>query len=180
MVVSKSRINIETASNLAIITIALLLGGVLINHFLTDSQEVTPKSQPTIKPGTQLPLSRIDWSRNERTLLLLLSTTCKYCSDSAEFYKRLTEKTSDLSKLQTIAVFPQKVGEAAAFLKGRSVQVGTILEAEPRELSVRGTPTLLLVNKKGVVLDSWVGKLSAEREQEVMVRILEDVVNKDG
>ncbi len=173
---NKVRTYVEATSNLAIIVVALLLGGALITRYLSYPSPMPTQPSSEIKRGTQLPLSKIDWSRSEKSLVMVLSTTCKYCTESSDFYKRLTENTPALSRLRTIAVFPQKVGESAAFLKERSIQVSLILEAEPSEFSVRGTPTLLLVNNDGTVLDSWVGKLSVEKEQEVMTRMLADVV----
>lgn len=35
-------------------------------------------------------------------------------------------------------------------------------------LGVRGTPTLLLINDKGVVIKSWVGRLPIDKEGEVI------------
>jgi hypothetical protein len=40
-----------------------------------------------------------------------------------------------------------------------------------REAGVRGTPTLIIVDATGVVKQSWVGRLNAERESEVLGRI---------
>jgi hypothetical protein len=41
----------------------------------------------------------------------------------------------------------------------------------PSELGVPGTPSLLLVNQAGTVEDTWIGKLSPERETEVLNRL---------
>lgn len=172
---------IEAVANLAIIALAIMLAVVLLSRYFVSSPPAAASSQPSpvIKPGTELSYAKVDWKKNEKSLVMVLSTTCKYCSDSAQFYKRLTEKTSTEPSLGTVAVFPQKVGESAIYLKEKEIKVGQILEAEPSEFSVRGTPSLLLVNKDGVVLDSWVGKLTPEKEQEVLTRIFADVVTKN-
>jgi thioredoxin-related protein len=35
-------------------------------------------------------------------------------------------------------------------------------------IGVRGTPTLLLIDKQGAVKESWVGKLPPDKETEVL------------
>jgi hypothetical protein len=39
------------------------------------------------------------------------------------------------------------------------------------EIGVRGTPTLILIDGGGVVKQSWVGRLSADEEAEVLSRL---------
>jgi hypothetical protein len=46
-----------------------------------------------------------------------------------------------------------------------------IRSASLDSIHVRGTPTLILVNDKGEVTDQWVGKLAADREDEVIQKI---------
>ena len=38
-------------------------------------------------------------------------------------------------------------------------------------VGLRGTPTLILADDKGVAVDSWLGRLPAEREGEVLNRM---------
>jgi hypothetical protein len=39
------------------------------------------------------------------------------------------------------------------------------------KIKVPGTPTLLLVDNQGKVLDVWVGKLDESRQREVLARL---------
>jgi hypothetical protein len=54
---------------------------------------------------------------------------------------------------------------------GKLAGLRTIRQAPPSSLGVQGTPTLLLVNKEGVITSSWRGKLPSEKELEVMARL---------
>ena len=75
-----------------------------------------------------------------------------------------------------IAALPQDVPEATKYLADNNVTVDQVIKANPGEAMVRGTPTLLLVDKNGVVLDTWVGKLPPEKENEVLERAFSPVV----
>ena len=49
--------------------------------------------------------------------------------------------------------------------------VTQVIQAQLDSLGVKGTPTLLIVDQSGTVRQSWVGRLTAERETEVLSRI---------
>ena len=84
---------IETASNIAIIIVALLFGGVLINrYFVSASPTPTAVENKEIKAGTILPLSEIDWNKSNKNLVLVLSTNCHFCSESTPFYQKLAAR----------------------------------------------------------------------------------------
>jgi len=160
----------EIGSNVAIILVALMLGYFIVGRYLA-----TPNSPPkpvaeteVIKPGTKLALLEVDWSKSERNLLMVLSTTCRYCTESMPFYQRLVERNARVKDLRLIAVLPQAVEEARKYLGEHNLTVDEIVRAAPSEAMVRGTPTLLLLDGNGVVLQTWVGKLPTEVETEVL------------
>jgi thioredoxin-related protein len=161
---------IEIAANLAIIITALLLSMVMAKHYLTQSSEqkhkdeITDLSEQTIT-GENIKLPDINWQSNKKTLLLALSTTCHFCTDSSPFYERLTKeaKTTHL-----IAVFPQSIEDSRLYLDRHRIRIDDIRQSSLSSLGVQGTPTLLLVDDKGIVLSTWVGKLSADKEAEVL------------
>jgi thioredoxin-related protein len=161
---------IELFSNIAIIAVALLLGAALVNRYFLNyyvPQTAQAKS-PGIKPGTALSLPDADWNKNEKTLVVALSTTCRYCTESLPFYKLLAQQKAGRGDLKITAVLPQSADEARRYLSEHNVSVDEIKQADLPE--VRGTPTLIIVDKNGSVLESWVGKLPPEKETEVMNR----------
>jgi len=70
-----------------------------------------------------------------------------------------------------VAVFPQDTSEGRKYLDGLNVPITEVAQATLDSLGVRGTPTLVIVDKTGTVKQSWVGRLTAERETEVLSRI---------
>lgn len=156
---------IELVANVGIIVVAIVVCVAAVKYFRTKASG-SPAPTPVIAAGTKINLESEDWTRNRQTLLLALSTTCKYCSASAGFYQRLANTASSKTKL--VAVLPQTTGESQQYLKSLNVLITEIRQISPSSLGVRATPTLILVNSTGNVTKSWVGQLSPDQEEEVL------------
>ena len=162
---------IELLANIAIIVVAVLLGGVLVKRYLLP-QAPSPQAQARIQPGAKLSVPGIEWEKNERTLLLVLSTTCHFCTESSPFYQRLAQEKAKKGGVGLIAVLPQGVGDSQKYLNDLGVPVDDIKQAGLDAVQARGTPTLIMADRTGAVVESWVGKLPAEAEAEVLDRFL--------
>ena len=163
---------IEFAANLAIIVVAILLGVVLVrNYFFRSPAQTQIPAVTQIETGTKVSLSGVDWNTSKRTLVMALSTTCHFCTESAPFYQRLAQERDRNLNLRLIAVFPQKSQESLEYLKGLAVKVDDVRQSELASLGVSGTPTLILLNSQGIVEDTWRGKLNEDREGDVLRRL---------
>jgi peroxiredoxin len=159
----------ELLANVAIIVVALLLGGVLVKRYLWPGGAAdAPRADPRIPAGTRATLPGVDWAANGRTLLLVLSRDCRYCTESAPFYRNLAREAEGRAGVRLIAVFPQEVAEGRKYLADLGVSVHEVRQAAPSSTGAGGTPTLILVDEGGVVRNSWVGKLAAPEESEVL------------
>lgn len=160
---------IEVASNIAIIVVALLLGGVLVNrYFFSSAAQPASLESKEIKVGAKLPIADIDWSGSDKTLVLALSTVCRYCTESAPFYQKLAGQRAERGEVRLVVVTPQSVDEARRYLSEHNVAVDEIRQASLNSINVRGTPTIITADKNGAVTRSWTGKLPPEKETEVM------------
>lgn len=165
---------IELLSNVAIIVVALLLGIVLTKRYLFTAAKIEPDNASVnylIPLGTKVSLSDVNWQQTDQTLLVVLSVDCRYCKESAPFYQRLALKRAQVSGTRLIAVLPQAVDAGRKYLVDLGVPVDEVRQANLNSLGVKGTPTLILVDNKGSVTASWVGKLPAEKESEVINRL---------
>jgi thiol-disulfide isomerase/thioredoxin len=174
---------VEFAAHLAIIAIAFLLALVVIRNYLfhpsvPPASDVKQSSVPRDKEtragpieGTSLSVPGINWAESKQTIVLALSDKCHFCSESAPFYQRLSRELGARKDVRVIAVFPQNVDEGKKYLDGLGVPVEQVRQATLDSIGVRGTPTLIIVDATGVVKQSWVGRLNAERESEVLGRI---------
>lgn len=82
---------IELVANVCIIVVALVICAAVVKRYLLRSPSTT-RDVPGVAAGTKINLTDVDWAKNGRTLLLVLSTDCKFCSAGAPFYQHLAKK----------------------------------------------------------------------------------------
>jgi hypothetical protein len=128
----------EIFSNLAIILLAVVLGYVVVSRFSPATLSTPPRDNPAgLTAGTQLPQIGLDWGKSDRHLLLVLSTTCRYCTDSLPFYRKLIEKRGTTEGPRVVAMFPQSQPEATAYLASAKLEVDEILQNSPGAVLAR-------------------------------------------
>ncbi len=171
----------ELVTNIAIILVALLLCAVVVKrHLLSGGDAASSRSaDPSLAAGTKVSLPDVDWAKNGQTLVLVLSRDCHFCTESAPFYQRLVRETAGRADVHLVAVLPQGVDEAREYLGSLGIAIGDVRHARPRAVGAQVTPTLILVNETGTVRDSWVGKLEAPQEAEVLARLLKERAAND-
>jgi hypothetical protein len=177
---------VAVLANLATIAIAILLGIAVVQlHSLAKAtryagptraaapqpRTTAPLLSESLRVGAKLPIPGIEWAKNERTLLIALSEGCRYCAASGPFYQRLTKEVSGKKNIGVVAVFPQAVNQARNYLNSLGVSVADVRQMTLEDLGVIGTPTLILVNKEGVVTNSWRGQLPSNKEGEVLKQL---------
>ena len=158
---------IETGANIAIIVVALLIGATLAFRYFGSPAE----SRETVKAGAKVSLPETDWTANNRSLVMVLQKGCHYCTESAPFYQRLAGAAQTWGKTKLVAALPGASNESEAYLRELGVRVDAVRQVSPSSLGVRGTPTLLLVDDKGTVVEAWTGKLPAEKETQVLSKV---------
>lgn len=168
---NKLNLKLELAANVLIIVTAILLVGVIVQrYFLDKSTAVNQQArvQPTV--GKQVNLPDENWSAQPKTVVLALQTTCRFCHESAPFYKRLIESAKG-KNIKFVAVFPQTVEESTAHLNQLGLIGLEVKQVPISQLDASGTPTLILTNGKGEVTNYWVGKLTPDKETEVINKV---------
>jgi len=164
-----------------IANIVLIVGGSLFCVFLVKSyvlkndglprQNPSPRSNRPSLVGNTLSAGDIEWAKSEGTLLLVLQKGCRFCDESAPFYQRLTKALSTKPKTHIVAVFPSSQEDNKQYLQEKKIDISDVKQLSPSSLGVAGTPTLLLVDNAGVVVDEWRGKLTPDEEEKVINRL---------
>jgi thioredoxin-related protein len=173
---------VQTITNVAILIVALAIIAVLVNRYLYTFLPTRNARIPvtnTVHVGSQLNVTGIDWSKNKLTLVLVLSKNCRYCGDSAPFYQRLVREVRKLEDVRIMVMMPKSTDNPEQFLTSLDLEVDEIKQPAQKEIGVKSTPTLLLVNKAGVVLATWFGKLNEEQEDEVIEQVQTTLTNID-
>jgi hypothetical protein len=73
--------------------------------------------------------------------------------------------------VRTVAVLPQPVDEARLYLANEGVTVDEVVQSPLTDIQVAGTPTLLLVDQSARINAAWYGKLSGNREKDVLANL---------
>lgn len=162
---------INLALNLLIAVLLVSIGVVVIRHYRHSGRPSVPPRDYGVPTGSKVSLSGIDWEKNGQTLLLVLDTGCQYCTASAPFYQKLVRETAHNRRVQLIAALPQEISNSKQYLSGLNVPIDEIRQSTLTALGVKGTPTLILINSKGEVMQSWPGKLSSDKEREVLLKL---------
>jgi hypothetical protein len=158
---------LEVAVNFALLGAFLMVAALAAQHFWR-TQTAATVGGPEI--GARVSLVGADWSKSERTLVLAISTTCHFCSESADFYKKLVPSAEGRG-VPVIAVLPQTTTEGRAYLSGLGVNVRNVFQSSLQAVGAAATPTLLVIDRSGKIKKAWVGKLGLDGENQVLASL---------
>jgi len=166
--------SVEVVANVLIVVVAVLCLAVLGRSYFR-----TPPSPPNAAipnaaaapkipaVGSKISSVDVDWSKNKKNVVLVLQVGCRFCSESASFYKTMLQQTKDKG-VNVIAVLPQNREEARKYLDNLQLPDLDTKQAAMNSLDVSGTPTLIITDDKGQITNVWVGKLPPEKQNEVL------------
>ena len=153
---------LETLTNVIIIIAAL---GVLLSVGKYFFSAYLPKESKYPKLGTLVKIEGFDSSKAEANVLFVMQKGCHFCEESMEYFQQTTtQKKGD--KFNFYTVFPPRDTEVKTYLNGYGFSEVGILTKELNDLDVRGTPTVIITNRKGEIVAKWVGKLSDSKKAE--------------
>jgi thioredoxin-related protein len=160
---------LDTAANIAIILVCAIAAVVLIrNQFFPPR----PPGPPGVEKGQQYAqLKQAVPAGASRALVVAVSPQCHFCNDSLPFYKQLIDQRNQKgSAVKFVAAVPDEAAKAEESQKfaGAGAKPDDMVRLDFAAVKVPGTPTLLLVDNQGKVLNVWVGKLDADGEKEVL------------
>ncbi|HEY6351598.1 MAG TPA: hypothetical protein VI636_19525 [Candidatus Angelobacter sp.] len=102
-----------------------------------------------------------------RTLLMLTASTCHFCTASMPFYRKMVPAAKQ-ADVRVVGVTTEDLSANQAYLAFNGIEIDAVASAAQNNISVHGTPTLLLLRNDGRVIASWQGKLSARQEEDVL------------
>lgn len=166
---NKIQQKLEVTANVLIIVVALVLGVVLIKKFLLDQPAPAPERKAPVV-GQKIADTGINLAASPKNVLLVLQKGCKFCTESAAFYKKLIEQTKD-KNVKITAVLPQSKDEAEQYIRDLGISGIEIRQSQLDSLNVGGTPTIIVTDNQGVISDTWMGKLPPDKESEVIKKL---------
>jgi hypothetical protein len=111
----------------------------------------------------------VDLSKADRTLLLILDSQCTYCTDSVPFYRELADRrVTRPNQARLVAVGFETAATLSSYLSKHGVHVDEVVHVTPDTFRVTGTPSLLLVDRRGRVKGFWKGVVPSNKRAEVL------------
>lgn len=155
---------LDTLASIAIIIVSILLG---IKLLAPRTPQLPP---PDIGRGSKVTAANLNWTGSDRTLLIVMQVGCRFCTASAPFYREIVEKARSES-LHIAVLAPQDAADTRRYLQMIGVPIDDVRQAALDAVHVRGTPTMILVDRSGAVVDSWRGQIPIDQQQSVLKRI---------
>lgn len=157
---------LDVTTNVVVVVFAVVAISVLVKNYFAPPGKISVD----FKKGSVFPqISGVDYKQTPRTLILALNVDCRYCSRSVPFYNSLAEAhQKNAGQFNLIAAFINKdAGLVKSYAEEKQLAVRAIPGVDLDQLGVHMTPTLILVDNAGKVLDSWRGALQPDGEREV-------------
>jgi thioredoxin-related protein len=167
---------LDVAANVAIIALCLVVGAVLIkNHFLTPTPAAPPSAvdrEAEIEGKASPELASLAATHDaDRMVVVALAPGCRFCTESMPFYKRLIEERdaqgAGVPVIATVASEEMIEGERQVMDEAQ-VSPDDLVALSLGDVGVSGTPTLLLVDRDGTVLEAWIGMQQPDGEEEIL------------
>jgi hypothetical protein len=161
---------LDVTTNVVVVLFAVVAIAVLVkNYFAPQERDINGVRKGGIFPA----IAGVDYKQAQRTLILALNVDCHYCTRSVPFYNSLAEgRRESAGDLNIVAVFVNK--EAAlvkSYAEEKHLLVQAISGVALDQMGVHMTPTLILVDHTGKVLESWRGELQPDGEREVFAAV---------
>jgi hypothetical protein len=156
----------EIATNIVIILVVLLLGGSYLKARLVHHDE-------DLLIGSKIaPPSGYSWGQHSQTLLVAVRKGCVFCERSYPLYRQLEGLEHDGHlKAHILMVMPDDALSGVALLSAQGIKSQSITNISLSSIKVSGTPTLLLVDANGQLLQRWVGELNASSAEAVLAQL---------
>ncbi len=161
---------LETIANLTIIVTGITMMVLVISRVVGD-QERTPLPLRQYQVGEKLAAGfPVDFSQSPQTLLLMLSSKCQYCSESLPFYHDvLSAQQANPRVTRLVALGTEDKASLAQYLTQHGLTFDDVVSVSLDKIKLRGTPTLVLVDRLGTVKAVWPGFITDDqRKQEVL------------
>lgn len=162
---------LEAIANASVIAVSIAALSLLIEHRITQTRDSSPTQAQSAKQleGRSLRLAGADWAGAPLTLVLQLSSDCHFCTESMPFYRRVVSTVSTSShKIPLLVASSDHHEVAEAYLNSEHIPPQHILQLESGGALTLATPVIFFVDSVGVVRKSFVGKLDASAENDVL------------
>lgn len=157
---------LEAISNLCLIATCVVLSAGVVKRFWGADARPTISQDAGYAKGEKLPpIEGLRLGEKPKTLLLFLSSGCRFCTESMPFYAKLSG-ARHLVGYQLVVLGKEPQNALVDYVSKHGVEADRVLTVRPGTLKVGATPTIIVADNAGRVQGHWRGVLGA-RESEV-------------
>ena len=163
---------LERAAYISLISLCLVSGVTLarrnMSHHIVDSSRVMPTEKDLT--GKRLELTDLDNVDRQGAAVLFISSHCHFCDASMPFYERLValERESQPKHVPLVIISREPVRDIEEHLASHHVVADHIYQVPSTFTLLRGTPTILFVDKAGMIQHVFMGQLNSAKEKQVL------------
>lgn len=169
--------SLDKLSSIAFIGACVFLIGVTTLKMLSDGRPSSllggnPAAQEhNIRKGLTIrPITGVSFPASSLTVALVVQSQCHFCAASMPFYRELSQLRAP-GRIQFAVFSHESVDTTTGYLQANDVRTDVVAQLKGQEIPTTGTPTLVLIDRDGIVRDSWIGQLSAAQEQSVKLML---------
>ena len=162
---------LDVTTNIVVVLFAVVAIGVLVKNYFAPQGVKTS----VVKKGSVFPeIAGIDYRATPQTLILALNVDCRYCTRSVPFYNSLAAaQEENAGQVNIVAAFINKdPALVKSYADEKQLSVNVIAGVDFDKLGVHSTPTIILLDSTGKVLESWTGELQPDGEGEVFAALV--------
>jgi thioredoxin-related protein len=159
---------LEISANLAVVMVSLILLGSFALNWI-NARWPTQAVISGITKGQQFPANlNVDYGNSPYTLVLALNTECDHCTKNINFYNEVPQVTNSGKRIRTLALFPNSGEEVRQYCQEHQLTVDYRDSIDLHFFKVAATPTLVLVDQSGHVLDFWIGEIARNDQERIL------------
>ncbi len=156
-----------------LVNIAIVALLVIITWKYGKPYVVRQEASPSVKIGNTLRIPSIEWKKYKKNVVLALSTDCKFCSESADFYNNIVSNLPHGGSVGIVAIFPQTVDDSLTYLKSKNIPIpqANAKQTEFKQIGIVTTPTIYICDDQGQIIDMWTGKVTKSNEHRIYKKL---------
>jgi hypothetical protein len=158
---------LDLLASVATILVCGYLGWTLLK--MNRAQAARPAQTASVRAyhrDERLPaLGGFDYAASPRTLMLIVSSTCHFCTESMPFYRSLTH--SHDSATRVVFVGREQADVLRRYVASNGINDAIVQSFSGDDWRIQGTPTAILCDSGGRVKKQWTGKPTPAAEAEI-------------
>ena len=167
---------VRRASVVASIALALMLGATVMYigwprvASALGVRTAPPPAPPAYVAGEPIDVPAAWYAGAPHTLIVFARASCAACEKAQPFLTQIVARMNGRGGGAVMAHPPGAPKDDRQFGRSLGVADDHIVQTTPG-LRVRATPTIVLVNRQGVIVDAWEGAGTADRQAAILKSI---------